>query len=392
MILGVTNHPSPTPPSTVRADQLTDGDAIAMSPAPQIVNLDVRDRTPGGSVDGVVIGANGQPVPNAAVVVRMPAISDTTGQTFQQRLRRRRPRTRPDISSSSTWPSAREPVFQVFAADPATGFDGDAFGQVTSEGQRVTLNVVLLGRGDVEGKVVDEAGARRSRTHTSRPKASSSNGQGVRASTNAAADGTYHVKSLPVGAVQLFAIDPVSRKSAYQVASIPTAGGKVTQNIVIVRTARASISGDVIHELDGKPAAGLYVVAYGEQRPGGRRRKYFGYRVTDANGRFSFADVAPGADLIEVYDFSRSRSPVLEKTIQIAADSNTVIHLVELEPQDAFRLRAGHREALEREHDRPRCRTSSSRSAGHSGRRRRTRPAITGSTTCRSVQHDGHGL
>ena len=299
----------------------------------QIVNLDVRDRTPGGSVDGIVIGANGQPVPNAAVVVRMPAISDTTGQSFQA-----------DFASTSADSSGhfffeyvavrQGAVFQVFAADPTTGFDGDAFGQVTSEGQRATLNVVLLGRGDVEGKVVDEAGSLIPNAYIQAESVFFKDAQG-RASTNAAADGTYQVKSLPVGAVQLFAIDPVSRKSAYQVTSIPTAGGKVTQDIVIARTARASISGDVIHELDGKPAAGLYVVAYGELPPPqtGGDRKYFGYRVTDANGSFSFADVAPGADLIQLYDFSRSSGPVLEKTIQITADSNTVIHLVELEPQ-----------------------------------------------------------
>ena len=309
VILGVTNHPSPYTTPTVRADQLTDGDGIVMSPAPQIVNLDVRDRTPGGSVDGVVIGANGQPVPNAVIVVRMPAISDITGQTFQS-----------DFASTTADSSGhfffeyvavrQGAIFQVFAADPATGFDGDAFGQVRSEGERVTLNVVLLGRGDVGGKVVDETGAPVPNAYVQAESVFFKYVQG-RASTNAAADGTYLVKSLPIGAVQLFAIDPASRKFAYQVASIPTAGGTVTQDIVIVRTPRASISGDVIHERDGKPAAGLYIVAYGElpppQTPGDR--KYFGYRVTDASGRFSF---------------------------QITTDSSTVIHLVELEPQTHY--------------------------------------------------------
>jgi hypothetical protein len=55
--------------------------------------------------------------------------------------------------------------------------------------------------------------------------------------------------------------------------------------------------------------------------------------VTDSAGRFSFADVQPGADLIQVYDFSRSSSPILEYTLQIAPDSATVLHLVLLQPQ-----------------------------------------------------------
>lgn len=340
VIVGVASHPSPYVTSTVRVSGLADTGGVAQSPDPQVADLNVRDTTPGGTVEGVVVGAAGQPAAGASVVLRMHETSDTTGQTFL------------DDFAATTADGAghfffeyvqirQGEVFQVFAADPATGYDGDAFGQLRTAGQQLVVNVVLLGRGDVAGKVLDEAGVPVANAFVTAESVFFKSDEN-RGSTNSAADGSFSFKSLPVGAVQLWAIDPASRKTAFQTASIPTAGSKVTQNIVIARTPRAALSGDVVHERDGKPAAGVYVVVYGEvvsvpYEPG-TDRKYFGYRVTDDSGRFSFTDIQPGADLVQVFDFARSRTPILEQTLQIPADMETVLHLVELEPQ--FRVGA----------------------------------------------------
>jgi protocatechuate 3,4-dioxygenase beta subunit len=335
VIVGVASHPSPYVTSTVRVIGLADTGGVAQSPDPQVADLNVRDTTAGGTVEGVVVGAAGEPVAGASVVLRMHETSDTTGQTFL------------DDFAATTADGAghfffeyvqirQGEVFQVFAADPATGYDGNAFGQLRTAGQSLVVNVVLLGRGDVTGRVLDETGVPVANAFVTAESVFFKSDEN-RGSTNSAADGSFSFKSLPVGAVQLWAIDPASRKTAFQVASIPAAGATVTQNIVIGRTLRASLSGDVIHERDGKPAAGLYVVVYGEvvsvpYEPG-TDRKYFGYRVTDDSGRFSFTDIQPGADLVQVFDFARSRTPILGQTLQIPADSETVLHLVELEPQ-----------------------------------------------------------
>src|SRR5262249_15598905 len=82
IVVGVTNHPSPYASIAVSVTKLLDASNLPLAPDPQTVALDVRDRTPGGSVEGLVIGADAKPVPNAEVVLKMPSVSDITGQTF----------------------------------------------------------------------------------------------------------------------------------------------------------------------------------------------------------------------------------------------------------------------------------------------------------------------
>jgi len=338
VIVGVANQPSPYTASTVQASGLTDAAGVAQSPDPQTVTLAVRDQTPGGSVNGVVQGATGQPVAGATVVLRLPQVSDTTGETFLD-----------DFASATTDATGHfafdyvqirtGAVFQLQAADPATGYDGEAYGQIKTQGQVLTVNVILLGRGDVAGRVVDGSGNPIANAYVT---ADSVFYKGTKnhASTNTALDGTFRVQGLPVGAVQLWAIDPITRRTAFQTAAIPTAGGTANTTITIAGTPRATISGDVVHERDGSAAVGLYVVAYGDvvtvPYGSGTDRKYFGFRVTDGNGRFSFEDVAPGADLVQVYDFSRSSIPIVQYTLTVQANTETVLHLVALEPQTKF--------------------------------------------------------
>src|SRR5262249_6286861 len=93
----------------------------------------------------------------------------------------------------------------------------------------------------------------------------------------------------------------------------------------------------VIHESGSSPAIGVYVVAYGEPVSvpygSGTDRKYLGYRITDSNGSFAFDDIQPGQDTIQVFDFTRSLSPVVARDVTVLADSQTVIQLVIPEPE-----------------------------------------------------------
>ena len=147
--------PSPYVTVTAQVSRLTDPRCVAVAGSP-IVNVDVRDRRPGGSIDGTVIGSNGQPVASAKVVLKVQEISDTTGQSSR--------RTAVATSDGAgrfgfEYVQIRQgEVFQLYAADPATGFDSDAAGQITTEAQRLHLDVVL-GTWRRRGKVLDELGA-----------------------------------------------------------------------------------------------------------------------------------------------------------------------------------------------------------------------------------------
>ncbi|HEY6930588.1 MAG TPA: carboxypeptidase regulatory-like domain-containing protein, partial [Thermoanaerobaculia bacterium] len=335
VILGVTNHPSPYASIVASVTGLIDASGQPVAPDPQTATLDVRDRTPGGAVEGFVIGADGQPVPNAEVILRMPAISDITGQTFLDDFAA----AKADGSGHFFFeyiPIRQGTVFTLAAADPVTGYDGDAAGQIQTEGRKLQLNIVLLARGDVTGKVVDENGAPIPNAFITADSVFFKGGRNS-ATGNSAPDGTYLFTAMPVGPVQLWAIDPASRKTAYQVAFIPAAGAKAVQNLVIVAGARASVSGQVILERDRSPAVGVYVVTYGETvavpYPPFFDRKYLGYRITDSNGAFAFNDIQPGQDTIQVFDFTRSLSAVVAKDVTVLADSQTVLQLVIPEPE-----------------------------------------------------------
>src|SRR5262249_7260953 len=157
IILGVTNHPSPYASITVSVAKVLDASNLPLAPDPQSVALDVRDHTPGGSVEGFVIGADGKPVPNAEVILQMPSVSDITGQTFLDDFAV----ANADGAGHFAFeyiPIRQGTVFTLQAADPVTGYDGDAAGQIQTEGQKLQLNIVLLARGDLTGKVIDENG------------------------------------------------------------------------------------------------------------------------------------------------------------------------------------------------------------------------------------------
>src|SRR5215472_301693 len=265
----------------------------------------------------------------------MPSVSHITGQTFLDDFAVATADGAGHFSFEYI-PIRQGTVFTLQAADPVTGYDGDAAGQIQTEGQKLQLNIVLLARGDLTGKVIDETGAAIANAFITADSVFFKGGRNS-ATGNSAADGSYLFSALPVGPVQLWAIDPVSRKTAYQTAFIPAAGAKAVQNLVIVAGARASVSGTVIHESDSSPAAGVYVVAYGEPvavpYPPFFDRKYLGYRITDSNGAFAFDDIQPGQDTIQVFDFTRSLSPMVAHDVTVLADSQTVIQLVIPEPE-----------------------------------------------------------
>lgn len=346
IILGVNNHPSPYRSWQLQVSGLTSASGIALSPSVQLVPVAIVDLTPGGSVAGQVISATGQPVPNADVVLRETATSDITGQQFYDDWAT----AQADGNGQFLFdyvPLRQGQVFEIDAADPATGYGGTAFGQIHQERETLHLNLVLLGRGDVSGTVRDETGTPLAGAYVTASSVMFP-GSSNQASTNTQSDGTFTIHSLPVGPVQLWAIyqGPTALKTGYQTAYIPAPGGVANQDIVLALGSSATVSGTITHESDGSAASGLSVVMYGEPvavpYPPFFEKKYFGYQVTDGNGQFSFPLVSPGNDQVYVYDPSRGWAVVIQDTVNVLQDTDNVLQLVELDPQLHFGSVAGH--------------------------------------------------
>ncbi len=346
VVLGVRDHPSPYRKWTLEVHSLRDALGIPLAPDPQTLPVAITDTSPGGTVTGQVIGADAKPVPDAEVVLRENETSDITGQVFLSDFAV----AEADAKGQFTFdyvPLRQGQVFGLEAADPATGYQGTAFGQILGENQTVHVNVVLLGRGDVVGTVRDTAGNPLAGAYVTAASVffPGEEGQG---STNSAADGTFAFKSFPVGPVQLWAFyqGEAAVKTAYQSAYIPAPGATAQQDIVVDIQPSASVSGTVVHERDGSPAVGLYVVVYGEAVAVPwypySQRKYFGFVVTGPDGRFSFPTVSPGNDEIQVFDPARGWAIVVDRTISVVPDQQLSLALVELDAQTHTGSVQGH--------------------------------------------------
>ena len=186
-------------------------------------------------------------------------------------------------------------IFSLVAHDPASGKHGSSSGRVRFVGNTIQLDIVMLGRGTIHGKVRYEDG--------SVPETLEVIGyspvffEGRKAKI--LADGSYEVGDLPVGPVTLGASD---RKGSfvYQTVEIPTAGSVVTRDLVILRRAPGQqTTGDirgVVHETDGTtPVFNAYLALYVNGELAGVQR-------SKLDGTFDFGTVPTGRAEIEAFD------------------------------------------------------------------------------------------
>lgn len=257
---------------------------------------------PGGLVEGTVLGADGQPLANAEVrLVEWDHCPTCLQETC-------RPHTTAALRTSASGQFRFDYVrqnplcgntFELKARDTATGHRVSARNAIRLVGETVRMDLVLRGRGTVRGLLrYDDGGlVREPSVLAYNPSA----GEGRRATV--AADGSFEVSELPVGAVTLTARDGQGG-FVFATVEVPAAGALVEHDLTILRRPSGPAPGEVrgiVLATDGTtPIADAWVALYVAERLVAVLR-------SDAGGTFDFGSVPAGIAEIEAFDGASGR-------------------------------------------------------------------------------------
>jgi hypothetical protein len=185
-------------------------------------------------------------------------------------------------------------VFTLNVTDPATSDRGTATGQITSNGQNLSINISLNGVGSVTVQVDYAAGG-------VVPNASLTlAGQSVFGGSYTGmtqANGTYTFPNVLAGGFTVIATDPVTSFSGESSGNVtPGGSANVTVQLQPVLTAEG-----VVYAVDGvTPVAGSTVVLSGFNTSG-----QFSVQTTSgSNGSFQFTNLSQGSYTLSSYDNS----------------------------------------------------------------------------------------
>ena len=258
---------------------------------------------PGELVSGTVFGPDGEPVPYAEVGLYE---TDVCSLCMDPCKTHRTAAVRADETGRFLFDYVRQTgcsdVYTLEAQDPATNKRGKSRGRVRFAGQTTSLDIVMLGRGTIRGRVLYDDG---SLPETPRVIATSPvfyEGREARID----AFGNYEVGDIPVGTVTLAATD---REGSYvfQTVEIPAAGAVIQRDLVIIRRSPDEASGNVqgaVFETDGiTPVFDAYIALYVDGQ-------LLGVERSDVDGEFDFGTVPAGLAEVEGFDAETGLSGV----------------------------------------------------------------------------------
>ncbi len=268
------------------------GETVSSAAVP--VETTVTD--PGTLVQGRVIGPDGQPVPYAQVELIQTDQLNT--YFYNECLLHTTAIVQADANGRFNFDYVRQTacsdLYEIRGTDPASGRHGAARGRVRFIGQTVELDVLMLGRGTVRGRVTYEDGTV--------PESFQVVGyspvffEGAEATLGP--DGTYEIRDLPVGTISLGATDHEGGY-VYQTVEIPSSGSVTERNLTIIRRSPEEATGDVrgtVFATDGTtPIYDAYVALYVNGELAGVER-------SGADGTFDFGTVPAGLAEIEAFD------------------------------------------------------------------------------------------
>ena len=274
------------------------GDVLASQSLPVVITATM----PGTIVEGRVINSAGEPIPYARVELAEtdysnidslddPCVKHVTAAVLT------------DGEGRFRFDYVRQTecggVFEMRGFEPGTHHVGRAFGRVRFIGQVVELDIVLLGRGLVRGRVTYDDGTVPSELRVVAASPVFLEARRARLDAN----GNYDVGDLPVGVISLAAQDGVGN-FALATVEIANAGAVVERNLVILRQPPApsgEVRGQVLDPGGTAPVYNAYLALY----VGGH---LVDVRRSDLDGGFDFGSVPAGPAEIEAFDAETGRS------------------------------------------------------------------------------------
>ncbi len=254
---------------------------------------------PGGLVEGRVIGPDGAPLAFALVSLTESDLDIYTGDC----VRHTTAAVRTDALGAFLFDYVRQTEcgapFELTAKDPASDKRGKAAGRIRFVGNRLRLDIVLLGRGKIMGTArYDDGTVPRDLTIIGYSPVFK---EGRTARIDAA--GNYDIGDLPVGTISLSA---TAGDGSFVLATvaIPTSGATVVRDLVLLRRPEAP-TGELrgtVFETDGTtPVVQAFVAVYVDG-------KFITVRRTDFDGGFDFGVLPAGLAEIEAFSAETGRA------------------------------------------------------------------------------------
>ena len=270
------------------------GEVAASRQAPVRITV----TTPGGLVEGRVIGPDGAPLPFAQVSLTESDLDLSTGDC----VRHKTAAVSADAGGAFLFDYVRQTEcgapFELAALDPTSEKRGTAAGRIRFVGNRLRLDIVLLGRGKIQGKVRYDDGTVPVGLTVVGYSPVFKEGRAARID----AAGNYDIGDLPVGTISLSA---TAGDGAFALATvaIPSSGATVERDLVLLRRPEeqtGEVRGIVV-ETDGTtPVVQAFVALY-------VNNQFLGVRRSDFSGRFEFGVVPAGVAEIQAFSAETGR-------------------------------------------------------------------------------------
>jgi len=284
-----------------------------------------------GVVSGRVLHADGSPVPFADVRLfyACPAADDElrwVGISSKTA----------DADGKYSWDYVlRAP--RLLAVDPETNEFRDLQFSVARNGQQLNIDVVMLGRGTLQGRTLSETGQP---LKDSAIKVTSLTDSSQYSATTDA-DGRFTVSRIPVGNIFIEAVNVTANAKMSISENIPFAGATTSRDFVLLKAdspkaievKRGTVTGHVLRSTGTGSLAGLPVVVYytGGSQEGVGCPVFFAECAialgsTNADGAFSIAGVPAGR--LRVTSFDQATLQEGEASLQLAPDTTAAVNVV----------------------------------------------------------------
>jgi hypothetical protein len=296
VFLGLRDPVGPFVPRTLDISGVRDLKGQTMVPVTDHPIVPDPDIGPGGQLTGRVLRADGSAVANPEITYFQFVYYELLGcqeRIVSVKTGDEEGRYGLDFVSSQESAYCSGRPFRIRARDLDTEEEGSLTTRVRADGERLTLDIVLLGRGSVEGTVRNSAGA----TVANAAVHIESEVDGSERSARTDQNGFYRIDGVSVGPFGIKVTSPEGNTLAS--GSIVTNGAVSTVNVTVFAVAEGVVEGEVRFP-DGTIAPDVKVFMATEAG------EFLDGTTTDAAGTFRFEEIPPGSYIVRASDSAAS--------------------------------------------------------------------------------------
>ena len=296
VLLSLRDGLGPLIPRHVTVSGIVDRLGHAMSPSPATVPITSDIGLEGGTIAGRVLAGTGTSVPNARIrlVHTFPEGPITVSVKDA------------DSEGRYSFDFVRTLATTLEAIDPDSGERGEVHGAVRHHGQRLDLDIILLGTGTIVGRALSPAGVP---LRDAVVRVSSLTRFGEVRSGLTDASGAFSIAGVPVGNVTIEAAHTGTNSRTLRASAIPVAGAAVIEELTLVPLVQSAvqtgtIAGQVFREDGATPAVGMPVFT-----------NRGGLATTDAAGAFRIELLPVGEVIVRAIDQARLEQATVTTTV-----------------------------------------------------------------------------